>query len=75
MGTDVNPDGLEINTSNAANLTTGHVGVFGPDTGWAPYVPAVTLDAALPEPGGVALLLAGVFGLAAARRRSANEAT
>jgi hypothetical protein len=68
VGTDVNPDGVEWNTSYAGGLTTGTAGVFGPDTGWSPYVPAVTLEA-IPEPISAALLLPALFGLASMRRR------
>jgi hypothetical protein len=72
VGTDVNPDGLEWNTSFPGFLTTGVAGTFGPDTDWTPYLPAVRLEA-VPEPASVALLGAGILGLGAARRR--NQAT
>jgi hypothetical protein len=60
VGTDTNSDGVE--------LATGIAGVFGPDTGWSPYVPAVTLEA-IPEPVSAALLLPALFGLATTRWR------
>jgi hypothetical protein len=61
-GTDLNPDGVEWNTVAA--------GAFGPDTGWTPYVPAVTLEA-IPEPISLSLLIPAVLGLVASRRRRA----
>jgi hypothetical protein len=68
VGTGINPNGVEWNTSVQSFLTTGTAGTFGPDTGWAPYVPAVQLDA-IPEPTSLALLVPAVLGLAVKRRR------
>jgi hypothetical protein len=68
VGTDINPDGVEWNTSHSSFLTTGAAGTFGPDTAWKGYVPAVRLEA-IPEPVSLALLLPAMIGLAATRRR------
>jgi PEP-CTERM motif len=73
VGTDINPDGVEWNTSHAGFLDPGgpgQAGVFGPDTNWTGNVPAVELDA-IPEPASLLVLGTAVLGIAGVRRRRA----
>jgi hypothetical protein len=69
VGTDVNPDGVELNTADGTFLTTGAAGVFGPDTGWAGFVPGVTISAIVPEPASLLLLAQVALVLTGGRRR------
>lgn len=73
IGTDINPAGVEWNTSYQGFLTTGTAGTFGPDqdtssNGWTGYTPAFTLEA-IPEPTSMALLMPAIGMIAARRRR------
>ena len=68
VGTDVNSDSVFWNTSYQPWLTSGTAGVFGADTAWTGYVPAVSLDT-VPEPATLALVGLALAGAAVARRR------
>lgn len=79
VGTDVEPDAVFWNTTRPGNNTTGTDGVFSRDkdsgaNGWLGYAPAFQINAvaAVPEPGSVLLMLAGlgVMGGFVVRRRS-----
>lgn len=70
VGTDVDSDAVFWNTSYQPFLTTGIAGVFGTDTAWSGYVPAISFDAiAVPEPASLALAGFALAGLWASRRR------
>lgn len=71
VGTDVNPDDEYWNTSRASNYADGGaagVGIFREDTGWAPDVASIQVNA-IPEPRSIALLGLGMIGLLLFARR------
>ena len=59
VGTDVNSDAVFWDTSYQGFLTSGTAGVFGQDTNWSPYVPAMTIYG-IPEPNSSLVFLAGL---------------
>ncbi|MGE0223850.1 MAG: PEP-CTERM sorting domain-containing protein [Acetobacteraceae bacterium] len=74
VGTDLDPNVVFWNTAHAGFLTSGIAGVFGPDSAWAPYSPAISIEA-IPEPASLALFGMAALGLLtghrACRRRQA----
>lgn len=70
VGTDVDPDSVFWNTSHQPFLTSGTAGVFGADSAWAGYVPAVAIDTQdVPEPATLALVALALVGAGAASKR------
>lgn len=73
VGTDVDPDSVFWNTAHQSFLTPGGpgvAGVFGGDTNWTGFVPAISIDAStVPEPGALALVALALAGAGLASRR------
>jgi hypothetical protein len=73
VGTDPNPDDVYWNTSTAGNYAdggAGGVGTFREDTGWAPDVPSIQVNALpVPEPTSIAMLLLASLTMLRPRRR------
>jgi hypothetical protein len=72
VGSDPLPGTAYWNTSVAgfyADGGAGGVGTFRQDTNWTPYSGAIEFDGETPEPSTLALLGAGLIGLAFFRRR------